>query len=76
MFNVASEVTFELEKPGRDFVLLPRAFMGALVDKFMGGCLGGKGVASRHHTGGRAIWRVLIFGAREHKSLLQVPRVH
>ena len=44
MFYVASEDTpSELEKPGQEFVLLPRAFMGALVDKFMGGCLGGKG---------------------------------
>ena len=33
----------ELEKISRDFTLLPRIFMGALTDKFVGGSLGGKG---------------------------------
>jgi hypothetical protein len=33
----------ELEKISRDFTLLPRTFMGALIDKFVGGSLGGRG---------------------------------
>lgn len=42
-FPAFSEASLELEKVGRDFSVLPRAFVGALVDKFMGGALGAKG---------------------------------
>ena len=38
-----SETILELEKLTRDFCLLPRDFLGALIDKFFGGSLGGRG---------------------------------
>jgi len=38
-----SETILELEKVSRDFCLLPRDFLGALIDKFFGGSLGGRG---------------------------------
>ena len=43
MLSSLSETSFELEKISREFSILPRAFLGALIDKFMGGSLGGKG---------------------------------
>jgi len=55
LFVYYTESYFELEKVGRDFTLLPRTFMGAIIEKFCGGALGGKGwpagtiqVAERH----------------------------
>ena len=42
-FHGISEASLELDKVGRDFSVLPRAFMGALLDKFMDGGLGAKG---------------------------------
>ena len=38
-FPGISEASLELDKVGRDFSVLPRAFMGALLDKFMDGGL-------------------------------------
>ena len=38
-----TETLMEFENIARDFTLLPRTFMGALIDKFVGGLLGGKG---------------------------------
>ena len=38
-----SETILELEKLTRDFCLLPRDFLGALIDEFFGGSLGGRG---------------------------------
>ena len=38
-----SETILELEKVSRDFCLLPRDFMGALVDNYFGGSLVGRG---------------------------------
>ena len=43
MFCSLSETSFEIDKVSREFSLLPRSFLGALIDKFMGGSLGAKG---------------------------------
>ena len=40
---LVSEGKHELEKGSRTFTLLPREFVGGLVDRFMNGCLGNKG---------------------------------
>ena len=42
-FPAFSEASLELEKVGHDFSVLPCAFVGALMNKFMGGALGAKG---------------------------------
>jgi hypothetical protein len=38
-----SEGKYELEKCSRGFTLLPREFIGSVLDKVMNGCLGNKG---------------------------------
>ena len=43
VFNMLSEGKYELEKCSRGFTLLPREFIGSVLDKVMNGCLGNKG---------------------------------
>ena len=43
MFCSLSESSFEIDKVPGEFALLLCVFLGALIDKFMGGSLGGKG---------------------------------
>ena len=67
-FQPVSEGKYELEKCSRGFTLLPREFVGSVLDKVMNGCLGnkawphgaitvGEAAAEYSYLGGEAISR-------------------